>query len=51
MLPTSGIVQNLNHIPPMIKVIILELRNLIASVAPDAAEVRRIESCEKALWY
>lgn len=40
MLPTSGIVQYLDHVSPEIRDIVLELRNLIASIAPDAAEVR-----------
>jgi hypothetical protein len=42
MLPTSGIVHYLDYVSPDIRDIVLELRNLIASVAPDAAEVRHL---------
>ena len=40
MLPTSNLVHYLDHVSPEIRDIVLELRNLIASIAPDAAEVR-----------
>ena len=40
MLPTSQLDHYLEPIPPELRDIVLELRNLIASVAPDAAEVR-----------
>ena len=40
MLPTSKLVHYLDHVSPEIRDIVLELRNLIASIAPDAAEVR-----------
>ena len=40
MLPTSNLVHYLDHVSPAIRDIVLELRNLIASIAPDAAEVR-----------
>jgi len=40
MLPTSNLVHHLDHVSPEIRDIVLELRNLIASIAPDAAEVR-----------
>jgi len=40
MLPTSRLANYLEHVPPEISDIVLELRSLIASVAPDAAEVR-----------
>jgi translation initiation factor 2B subunit (eIF-2B alpha/beta/delta family) len=40
MLPTSNLVHYLDHVSAEIRDIVLELRNLIASIAPDAAEVR-----------
>jgi hypothetical protein len=40
MLPTSRLESYLEHTPAELRDIVLELRNLIASVAPDAAEVR-----------
>jgi len=40
MLPTSQLDRYLEHTPPELQDIVLELRNLIASVAPYAAEVR-----------
>ena len=40
MLPTSNLIHYLDHVSPEIRDIVLELRNLIASIAPDAAEVR-----------
>lgn len=40
MLPTSNLAHYLDSLSPEIRDIVLELRNLIASIAPDAAEVR-----------
>lgn len=40
MLPTSKIALQLEHVNPDLKDIVLELRNLIAEVAPFAAETR-----------
>jgi hypothetical protein len=40
MLPTSQLAHYLDHTPPELRDIVLELRNLIAAAAPDAAEVR-----------
>lgn len=40
MLPTSSVAHFLEHTSPEIRDIVLELRNLIASVAPNATEVR-----------
>ena len=40
MLPTSQLDHYLDHTSPELRDIVLELRNLIASVAPYAAEVR-----------
>jgi hypothetical protein len=40
MLPLSSLLHYLEHVSPEIRDIVLELRNLIASVAPNAAEVR-----------
>jgi hypothetical protein len=41
MLPFHSIESLLQHTPPHLQDIVLELRNIIASVAPDAAEVVR----------
>jgi hypothetical protein len=41
MLPFHSIETFLQHTPPHLQDIVLELRNIIASVAPDAAEVVR----------
>ena len=41
MLPFHQIETFLQHTPPHLQDIVLELRNIIASVAPDAAEVVR----------
>ena len=41
MLPFHQIESFLQHTPPHLQDIVLELRNIIASVAPDAAEVVR----------
>jgi len=40
MLPTSQLAHYLEHTPPELRDIVLELRNLIAAAAPDAAELR-----------
>jgi hypothetical protein len=40
MLPTSQLAHYLEHTPPELRDIVLELRNLIAAAAPAAAEVR-----------
>ncbi len=40
MLPTSRLDSYLEHTPAELRDIVLEIRNLIASVAPTAAEVR-----------
>jgi len=40
MLPTSGVIQYLDHVSLEIRDIVLELRNLITSVSPNATEVR-----------
>lgn len=40
MLPISSLFHHLEKTPPEIRDIVLELRNLIASVAPNATEVR-----------
>jgi hypothetical protein len=41
MLPLHGVDIFLQHTPPHLQEIVLELRNIIASVAPDANEVIR----------
>jgi hypothetical protein len=41
MLPIRQIELFLQHTPPQLQEIVLELRNIIASVAPDATEVVR----------
>jgi len=40
MLPTPQLNQYLEHTPPELRDIVLELRNLIALAAPEATEVR-----------
>jgi hypothetical protein len=40
MLPTSSVAQYLDHASRENRDIVLELRNLITSIAPDAAEIR-----------
>lgn len=39
MLPTHRLEEHLAHIPARLRDIIMEIRNIVASVAPDATEV------------